>query len=78
MMPEFARGWEKDGWERNYEPTRRWVKSVQLHLTGDWVTFCVTDSGWLFLGTHEEDEIGLPYGDPQVAKKRAETLMEGL
>lgn len=82
MMPEFARGWEKDGWENECESKLSVMKLImsERHSTG----FQIDADGELTIHQRDLETGGIesvvlgPYKDPQTAKVKAEALMEGL
>jgi hypothetical protein len=82
MMPSFARGWEKDGWEPY---TDKWV-CLQGEPFKHSFAYYVSVDGDLVVEAFKDEESGprsigktlTNHGDPLTAKKRAETLMEGL
>lgn len=82
MMPEFARGWERDGWEPHPKSPKRAVVKKHTHAVCD-TAFSVFSGGLLMIDQMNWDRgdcqsITFFYGDPQTAKERAEALMEGL
>lgn len=77
MMPDFARGWEKDGWEPAVCPGLLMRKASSMY-DGDCIT--VDMRGVMRIGADREGyeyKVAYDYGDPQTAKAKAEQLMEG-
>lgn len=80
-MPEFAKGWETDGWVSD---SLGYTNTVEhnTELGNHWLRFVLYDCGELdlIIGDDSGDEqiVTFNYGDPLIAKQKAEQLMEGL